>query len=173
MQRRLGWQWVAFSLAWAGCASPTVTLATEKPIEIKIDLRHEVRIHIDREVDELIDSESSRVKPRGVIADDEDLARAAKARDSVGEQADGYLGVHAQTPSDEDRALVARLNARRRDSYVALAKEEGVPVAQIEKTAGANRIEDAQPGEWVRTPEGVWIEKSEATVVRVQDQPGA
>jgi len=172
MQHMRGWKWIAVGLTWAGCTSPTVTLATEKPIEIKIDLRHEVRVHIDREVDELIDSEAARVKPRGVTADDEDLARAAKARDVVGEQADGYLGVREKA-TPEDRALVARVNARRRDSYGALAKEEGVPVAQIEKTAGANRIEDAQPGEWVRTPEGVWIEKSEATVVRVQDQPGA
>jgi len=171
MRRARGWLFAAVGIAGAGCGSPTVTLATEKPIEIKIDLRHEVRVHIDREVDELIDSEAARVKPRGVTADDEDLVRAAKVRHAVGEQADGYLGLHAQNASPEDRAVAERLNARRRERYVELAKEEGVPLAQIEKTAGANRIEAAQPGEWVRTPEGVWIEKSDATVVRVQDQP--
>src|SRR5258705_7317757 len=161
MQRTRAWLVAAVGLAAAGCPSPTVTLATEKPIEIRIDLRHEVRVHIDREVDELIDSETARVKPRGVTADDEDLVRAAKTRAVLGEQADGYVGLHAQNPSPEDRALVERLNSHRRERYVALAKEEGVPVPQIEKTAGANRIEDAQPGEWVRTPEGEWIEKSE------------
>lgn len=163
----------AIAVAAAGCASPTVTLATEKPIEIKIDLRHEVRVHIDREVDELIDAEEARVRPRGIAADDEDLALAAKARDAVGEQADGYLGLHAADASDADRALVARVNAVRRDRYAALAREERVPLAQIEKTAGAHRIAEAASGEWVRTPGGDWIEKSDATVVKVLDQPDA
>lgn len=172
MRRARGWLCAAIGIAGAGCGSPTVTLATEKPIEIKIDLRHEVRVHIDREVDELIDAEEARVKPRGT-ADDEDLAQAAKARDALGEQADGYLGLHAENPSAADRALAERVNASRRERYLALAKEEGVPVAQIEKAAGAHRIEDAQPGEWVRTPGGDWIEKSDATVVKVQDQPDA
>jgi len=166
------WFWAAIGIAGAGCAPPTATLATEKPIEIKIDLRHEVRVRIDREVDELIDSETARVKPRGA-ADDEDLAQAAKARDVAGEQADGSLGLRAPNATPEDRALVERVNADRRERYVALAKEEGVPVAQIEKAAGADRIEHAQPGEWVRTPGGDWIEKSDTTVVRVQDQPDA
>ena len=167
-----GW-WVTVGLAAAGCASPTVTLATEKPIEIKIDLRHEVRVHIDREVDELIDSEEARVKPRGVAADDEDLVIAAKARDVVGEQADGYLGVRTENATPADLALIQRVNASRRERYLVLAKEEGVPPAQIEKAAGASRLEDAPPGEWVRTPGGDWIEKSDATVIQVHDQPDA
>ena len=168
----MGWL-VGVGLAAAGCTSPTVTLATEKPIEIKIDLRHEVRVHIDREVDELIDSEEARVKPRGVAVDDDDLVIAAKGRDVLGEQADGYLGVRTQDATPADLALIQRVNAGRRERYLALAKEEGVPPAQVEKAAGASRIEDAQPGEWVRTPSGDWIEKSEATVVKVHDQPDA
>ena len=73
----------------------------------------------------------------------------------------------------EDLALIQRVNASRRERYLALAKEEGVPPAQIEKAAGAHRLEDAQPGEWLRTPAGDWIEKSDATVVKVHDQPDA
>ena len=163
----------AIGLGAAACTSPTVTLATEKPIEIKIDLRHEVRVHIDREVDELIDSEEARVKPRGVATDDDDLVAAAKGRDVLGEQADGYLGVRTENATPTDLALIQRVNAVRRERYLALAKEEGVPPAQVEKTAGANRLEDAQPGEWVRTPGGDWVEKSDATVVKVHDQPDA
>ena len=75
------------------------------------------------------------------------------------------------TPTD--LALIQRVNAGRRASYLALAKQEGVPPAQIEKAAGASRLEDAPPGEWVRTPDGDWIEKSDATVIKVQDQPDA
>ena len=172
--RRAHVGWVAaVGLVAAECTSPTVTLATEKPIEIKIDLRHEVRVHIDREVDELIDSEEARVKPRGVAADDDDLVAAAKARDVLGEQADGYLGVRTENATPTDLALIQRVNAGRRESYLALAKEEGVPPAQIEKAAGASRLEDAPPGEWVRTPAGDWIEKSNATVIKVHDQPDA
>ena len=167
-----GW-WVSVGLAAAGCTSPTVTLATEKPIEIKIDLRHEVRVHIDREVDELISSEEARVKPRGVAVDDDDLVTAAKGRDVLGEQADGYLGARTREATPADLALIQRVNAVRRERYLALAKEEGVPPAQVEKAAGANRLEAAQPGEWVRTPGGDWIEKSNATVVKVHDQPDA
>jgi uncharacterized protein len=173
MRRARAWLVAAVGLAVAGCGSPTVTLATEKPIEIKIDLRHEVRVHIDREVDELIDSEAARVKPRGTTADDEDLVSAAKARDVLGEQADGYVGVRTPNATPADLALIQRVNASRRERYLALAKEEGVPPAQIEKAAGAHRLEDAQPGEWVRTPAGDWIEKSDATVVKVHDQPDA
>jgi uncharacterized protein len=173
MVRARVWLFAAAGIAAAGCPSPTVTLATEKPIEIKIDLRHEVRVHIDREVDELIDSEAARVKPRGITADDEDFAQAAKARDVLGEQADGYLGARTPNATPEDHALIQRVNASRRERYLALAQESGVPVAQIEKSAGAHRIEDAPPGEWVRTPGGDWIEKSDATVVKVQDQPDA
>jgi hypothetical protein len=39
MLRGRGWLFAAAGIAAAGCASPTVTPATEKPIEIKIDLR--------------------------------------------------------------------------------------------------------------------------------------
>jgi hypothetical protein len=54
-----------------------------------------VRVHVDREVDELIDSEAARVKPRGVAADDDDLAQAAKGATRSASRRDGYLGVRA------------------------------------------------------------------------------
>jgi uncharacterized protein len=165
----------AIGIAWGGaCGSPTVTLATDKPIEIKIDLHHEVRVHIDREVDELIQSERRpAVRTRSAAPSDEDLARAAKVRGALGEQADGYVGVHAQNSEPADRALVDRVNARRRQIYLDLARKNGAPLAEVEKTAGAGRIEEAKAGEWVRTPDGQWIEKSDATAVVVHDRPGA
>lgn len=165
----------ASALVFAGaCGSPTVTLATDKPIEIKIDLYHEVRVRVDRDVDELIESEESpRVRSRSAGPSDDDLVAAAKARDAIGEQADGYLGLHTSSPESADRALVARVNARRQQTYRALANEHGAPVDEVEKTAGANRIDEADVGEWVRTPEGQWVEKSGATEVVVHDQPGA
>lgn len=157
-----------------GCASPTVTLATEKPIEIKIDLRHEVRVRLDREVSEMIRSqaESPAVTTRSASPDDDALARAAKAGGVLGEQADGYLGLRLTAPGADDRALAVRLNERRRDEYRALAVQSDVPLAQVEKAAGANRIAKASPGEWVRAPDGTWIEKDETTVVVVRDRPG-
>lgn len=174
---RVRWLLVAgIGIAWGGaCGSPTVTLATDKPIEIKIELHHEVRVHVDREVSELMQTEAARpaVTTRSGELPDEELARAAKARGALGEQANGYLGLRWPDPDLADRALADRLNAGRRADYLALAQRNGVPVLQVEKTAGANRIAAARPGEWVRTPKGQWIEKDEATVVVVQDQPGA
>jgi uncharacterized protein YdbL (DUF1318 family) len=151
------------------CGSPTVTLATDKPIEIKIDLYHEVRVRVDRDVDELIESEERPVRTRGVEASDDELVAAAKARDAIGEQADGYLGLHAASPESADRALVARVNARRQQTYRSLAQEHGAPIDEVEKAAGANRIEETAVGDWVRTPAGQWIEKSGATQVVVRD----
>ncbi len=161
------------AIAWgSACASPTVTLQTEKPIEIKIDLYHEVRVRVDREVDEMIQAEENPpVTSRSTAPADDELVRAAKQRGAVGEQANGYLGLRAQNPHPIDRALVNRLNARRHTEYLDLAKETGAPIAELEKAAGANRIDEADPGEWVQTPDGPWIRVTDATEVVVHDQP--
>jgi uncharacterized protein len=176
MQRARWLLMTGIGVAWcAACVSPTVTLATQKPIEIKIELQHEVRVHIDREVSELISTEAAgpAVRTRSGEPADEELVRAAKTRGAVGEQANGYLGLRSADSSPADRALGDRVNARRREGYQALAKQNGVPLEQVEKTGGASRIAAAAPGEAIRTPDGRWIEKDEATVVVVKDQPGA
>lgn len=156
------------------CPSPTLTLATQQPIEIKIDLRHEVRVHIDREVSDLIDSEAARerVLSRSGESGDEQLVRDAKRRGVVGEQADGYLGLRAGA-SEADRALVARINEARADEYAVLAQDYRSPVEEVARLAGANRIRAAGPGEWVQTPDGAWIDAGAAKVVVVEGGPDA
>lgn len=157
-----------------GCPSPTLTLATQQPIEIRIDLRHEVRVHIDREVGELIESESEREKliGRGGGAAEEKLVRDAKRRGAVGEQADGTLGLRAGA-STAERELVARVNEERAGEYRALAAEHGAPLQEIAKLAGARRIRAAEPGEWVRLPDGAWVDAERAQVVVVEGETGA
>jgi uncharacterized protein YdbL (DUF1318 family) len=150
--------------------SPTVNIATQKPIEIKIDLHHEVRIQLDREVSELIDSEGTQALTARSVAEDVDRIREGKARGTLGEQANGYLGVRSVRPADADTVLVDRVNAARRDEYRALAEKKELPQDAIEKLAGARRLDAASPGEAVQTPEGKWIEKDENTTVVVTNE---
>ncbi len=180
VRRRRAPSWLPAGLALllaagSGCTSPTVNLATEKPIEIRIDLRHEVRVHLDREVSDMLGSEQVResVTARGFDASVERRVRAAKERGVIGEQADGYLGVCAVSASERERALVERVNAERRAEYGVLAEDYRAPIEEIAKLAGASRIRAAGPAELVRTPDGRWIEASEAQVVVIEERPDA
>ncbi len=175
--RRYVWAGIALAplLVALACTSPTLTLATQEPIEIRIDLHHEVRVHLDREVTEILGAESARedLSSRSGDPTDDQLVRTAKERGLVGEQADGYLGIRANSASEGERALVARVNASRRAEYKLLAEDYRAPVEEVAKLAGASRIAAAGPGEVVRTPDGAWIDAGEAKVVVVEGGPDA
>ena len=164
----------ALAFAVPACWTPTVTVATQKPIEIRIDLHHEVRVQIDREVEELIEGEAraGEVTARGAGSADEQRVLRAKRDGVLGEQADGYLGTRAVAPALDQAALVERVNDRRQEIYRDLADERGLPLREVEKLAGAGRIQAAAPGEAIRTPEGEWLEKDEQTRVVVKDRTG-
>jgi len=154
-------------LAASACLSPTVTIATDKPIEIQIDLRHEVRVTVERDVAALIGAEETRsqVMARSGNPSDEALLRAAKERRALGEQSDGYVA--SISNESADIALAERTNSARRAEYEALAAQHGVAREQIERVAGAKRLREARDGELVREPGGAWIEKREGTVIEV------
>jgi hypothetical protein len=82
---------------------------------------------------------------------------AAKAQGLVGEQPDGYLGVVQATPAAVE--LTANINAQRRAAYERIARDNGIPVAQVATLAGQKAIERTARGNYVRTPGGQWVRK--------------
>lgn len=81
----------------------------------------------------------------------------AKSRGLVGEQLNGYLGIVVKTP--EVVELVSKINRKRHQAYVRIAKENGVSVEVVEQLAGRKAIKKTEQGNYVRTPSGEWIRK--------------
>jgi uncharacterized protein YdbL (DUF1318 family) len=84
---------------------------------------------------------------------------AAKAQGTVGEQADGYLGV--RTTADADlRAAVEATNAGRRAVYARSATEAGttadVAGARMFETQLLGRI---STGQWYKNAAGQWVQR--------------
>jgi len=64
---------------------------------------------------------------------------AAKAAGTVGEQADGYLGVKGSVGADV-RAAVDALNIKRRAAYTDLAGKRGATVAEVAAVTGCQTL---------------------------------
>ncbi|MDI1295827.1 MAG: YdbL family protein [bacterium] len=83
-------------------------------------------------------------------------AAAGIAAGTVGEQADGYLGI-VGTVSAEVRADVESINIKRRAAYTQLASQRGVTVQDMAAATGcqtlANRV---KPGQAYRIGAGSW-----------------
>lgn len=83
----------------------------------------------------------------------------ARAKGVVGERADGYVAAVKEKPSDEVKALVADINAKRRAAYEEIAKRNGAPVEAVAALAGQKMLaEKAQPGWYVDDGNG-WQKK--------------
>ncbi|KEA64034.1 putative uncharacterized protein ydbL, may be related to amine metabolism [Marinobacterium lacunae] len=83
----------------------------------------------------------------------------AKARGLVGEQSTGYLGIVTGSANGEVKALVKSINDQRKSLYIQKAKEAGVEVKIMELRTGERLLKRAGNGEYVRTPDGKWIQK--------------
>lgn len=87
-----------------------------------------------------------------------DALNDAKAKGSVGERPDGYLGlVSANAPADA-KALVSSINAKRKQHYAKIAASEGIDTAAVAARAGAKLRERAQPGHYVMGANGSWTQ---------------
>lgn len=83
----------------------------------------------------------------------------AKAEGLIGEKPDGYLGlVDSSAPADV-RALVQDVNAKRRANYQRIAKQQGAPLAEVEKVGGMTAIDKTQRGHYVMDASGRWVKK--------------
>jgi len=83
----------------------------------------------------------------------------AKSQGLVGEQPNGYLEAVAPNPPADVRALIADINAKRRQKYEQVARTNGTSLDVVETLAGKTAIEKTPPGQYVRSPSGRWIKK--------------
>jgi hypothetical protein len=78
----------------------------------------------------------------------------ARAAGSVGEKLDGYLA--ARSEAADVQALVETINAKRREEYARISKENSQPVDVVAKLAAAQIINGLQPGVYYQAPDGSW-----------------
>ena len=83
----------------------------------------------------------------------------AKQQGQVGEQRDGFLGLVDTNAPSEVRELVTQVNAERRQRYEAIARENGISVAQVAALAYEKAVEETQSGNYVQLPSGQWVRK--------------
>lgn len=83
----------------------------------------------------------------------------AKAQGLVGEQADGYLGLVDPGAPVEVKALMNRVNAKRKQEYQAIARRNNTELSVVEALAGKKAIERTAPGLYIRLPSGKWVKK--------------
>ena len=83
-----------------------------------------------------------------------------RASGSVGEQADGYLGI-VGSASSEIRASVDAINIARRANYTKLAANRGSTIEEAARSAACEVFSRrVQPGEFYRLPDGVWRKRN-------------
>lgn len=84
---------------------------------------------------------------------------AAKAAGTVGEQADGYLGIKG-TVSGDVRSAVDALNIKRRAAYTDLAAKRGVTVQDMAAVTGCQTLASrVSQGQIYRIGAGGWETK--------------
>ncbi|MBO9575453.1 MAG: YdbL family protein [Sphingobium sp.] len=86
----------------------------------------------------------------------DNVISAAKAAGTVGEQADGYLGIKGTVGADV-RAAVDALNIKRRAAYTDLAAKKNVTVQVMAATTGCQTLATrVQAGQIYRIGTGDW-----------------
>ena len=88
---------------------------------------------------------------------------AAQADGTVGEQADGYLGLHG-APSPDVRALVEQINSKRRAVYTDMAAKKGVSIGDVAGATACQILESVGPGQWWRDAAGAWHQHSDSPI---------
>ena len=87
----------------------------------------------------------------------------AQAAGTVGEQADGYLGLHG-APSADVRARVEQINIKRRAVYTDLAQKKGVSVTEVAGATACQILDSVGEGQWYRDTGGTWRQRRGAVV---------
>lgn len=87
------------------------------------------------------------------------LVDQAKAAGTVGEQADGFVGIRSTVEPDTRQAVEA-MNAGRRQAYERSAQQAGTTPA----VAGARMFETQllpriSSGQWYRNAQGQWVQR--------------
>lgn len=89
---------------------------------------------------------------------------AALASGSVGEQADGYLGIRGQV-SEAVRDEVDAINIKRRAAYTQLAQQRGVTIKEVAAAIGCETLATrVASGRAYLLPDGVWRVKEASPI---------
>ena len=89
---------------------------------------------------------------------------AALADGSVGEQADGYLGIRGGA-SGALKAEVDALNIKRRAAYTSLAEQRGVTIKDVAVATGCETLaKRVASGRAYMLPDGVWRVKGASPI---------
>ena len=87
------------------------------------------------------------------------VVASAMAAGTVGEQADGYLGIAGSVSADV-RAEVESINIKRRAAYTDLAGKRGVTVQDVAAATGCQTLSNrVKPGQAYRIGAGAWQTK--------------
>ena len=92
------------------------------------------------------------------LAGDKATVDAAKAAGTVGEQADGYLGIVSGADA-ATTAAVNDINAGRRTVYSQTAAKSGVSPDAAGQATGAQLIAKTPSGEYIKPLGGSWTKK--------------
>ncbi len=92
------------------------------------------------------------------------VVAAAMAAGTVGEQADGYLGIAGSVGADV-RAEVESINIKRRAAYTDLAGKRGVTVQDVAAATGCQTLSSrVKQGQMYRIGAGVWQAKGAGAI---------
>lgn len=92
------------------------------------------------------------------------IVAQAMANGTVGEQADGYLGIKGSVPANV-KAEVDSINIKRRAAYTDLAAKRGVTVADVAAATGCKTLSSrVQSGQAYRLNDGSWQVKGSAPI---------
>ncbi len=153
---------------FAGCANPSINLATKEPIKVDIDVRLDVYQH-------------EGAKPEAKTADspteplDRDTKRRARMGEVqtfknsrlIGEAHTGLLSVRSQPPGEYGEYVAKTVeaeNADRLELMAEMAKQEATSIEAIQSRQAKLFRERAFNGEWVEVEEGgglKWAQKGE------------
>ena len=98
------------------------------------------------------------------IAQSGGLVSEALADGTVGEQADGYLGIRGSV-SEALRAEVDAINIKRRAAYTQRAAQKGATVKEVAAAVGCETLATCvASGRAYLLPDGVWRVKSTAPI---------
>ncbi len=93
----------------------------------------------------------------------------AIAAGTVGEQADGYMGVRGSASADV-RAAVEAINIKRRDAYTTLAGQRGVTVRDVAAAVGCTTLKTrVAPGQAYQLRDGVWRVREGTAAIDLPD----
>ncbi len=81
----------------------------------------------------------------------------AKQQGLVGEMANGYLGIVVTSP--EASNLVKKVNTKREELYLNIARRNKLTMAQVTTLAGEKAIEKTSAGHFIKNVSGNWIKK--------------